>query len=146
MANRLFAGAILLIALGYTLIAFTLIKAPFQYDPLGPETWPRLVGIATVLCSGALVLHVDETRFDLPLATLRKLLLLVGMLLLFAALFQPLGFILSAFLFCTAMAVMLGARPGAALIFGLATGGLGYLVCARLLELNLPAGVLAPIL
>ncbi len=146
MANRLFAGAVFLVALGYTIIAFTLIKAPFQYDPLGPETWPRLVGIATMLCAGALVFRVDDTVFDLPLATFHRLLLLVGMLLIFAVLFQPLGFILSTFLFCTAMSVMLGARPGAALIFGIATGGLGYVVCARLLELNLPAGVLAPIL
>jgi putative tricarboxylic transport membrane protein len=146
MANRIFAGAILLIALGYTVIAFTLIHAPFQYDPLGPEAWPRLVGSVTVICAAALLVRPDDTRFDLPRATFARLVLLVGMLLAYAALFQPLGFIVSTTLFCGAMAVMLGARLHVAVIFAVATGVLGYLVCARLLELNLPAGVLAPIL
>ena len=40
---------------------------------------------------------------------------------------------------------MLGARPIAALVFGRATEGLGYLVGAWLLVLNLPDGVLASI-
>lgn len=145
MANRLFAGAIFLIALAYTWIAFTAISAPFQYDPLGPESWPRLLGGATLLCSGALLLRPDDTLFDLPLATFRRLLLLVALLIAYAVLFQPLGFIVSTFLFCVGTSLMLGASAVAALSFGVATGGLGYVLGALLLDLNLPAGVLASI-
>lgn len=145
MANRLFAGAILLVSAVYTWIAFTAIKAPFQYDPLGPESWPRLLGIAAILCTAGLLVERDDIAFDLPLSTFRRLLILIALLGFYAALFQPLGFILSTFLFCAATSLMLGARPAAALVFGLATGGLGYLLGARLLELNLPAGVLASI-
>jgi putative tricarboxylic transport membrane protein len=68
------------------------------------------------------------------------------LLFAYAWLFQRLGFILSTFLFCTALSMMLGARLLAALIFGAATGIGGYFVCTGLLALNLPAGVLAPIL
>ena len=39
MADRIFAGLLLLVTLAYGFIAFTIIKAPFQYDPLGPESW-----------------------------------------------------------------------------------------------------------
>ena len=145
MANRFFAGAILIVALCYRVIAFTLNKAPFQYDPLGPETWPRLVGIATMLCSGVLLLRPDAKVFDVPMHTFHRLVLLIVLLFAYAALFQPLGFIMATLLFCAGLGLMLGARPGPALLFGLATGVVGYFVCFRRLKLNLPGGLLGQV-
>ena len=43
MADRVFSGVLLLVGLAYGWIAFTAIGAKVQYDPLGPESWPRIL-------------------------------------------------------------------------------------------------------
>lgn len=144
MADRIFAGVLLLVALGYTFIAFTGIKAPFQYDPIGPEGWPRLLGIVAILCTGFIVARPDVASMNVTAATLLRLTVLVALLFAYAAAFQPLGFILSTWAFCTVLAVILGGAPARAVAFGAAAGILGYVVCTVLLDLNLPAGILKP--
>ena len=142
MADRIFAGVLLLVALGYTFIAFTVIKAPFQYDPVGPEGWPRLLGIVAILCTGFIVLRPDVASLNLNRATLVRLSVLVALLFAYAAAYQPLGFIFSTWIFCSVLAVILGAAPVRAVVFGAASGILGYIICTVLLDLNLPAGIL----
>lgn len=144
MADRIFAGVLLLVALGYTFLAFTAIRAPFQYDPIGPEGWPRLLGIVAILCTGYIVLRPDVHSMGVNAATIGRLAVLIGLLMAYAAAFQPLGFILSTWAFCTVLAVILGAQPVRAVVFGAAAGILGYVVCTVLLDLNLPAGILKP--
>ena len=142
MADRIFGGLLLLAALGYTYIAFTVIKAPFQYDPIGPEGWPRLLGIAAILCCGFIVLRPEINSLDLTRNTIGRLAILVALLFLYAGTFQPLGFIISTWAFCTVLAWILGAAPARSVLFGAAAGIAGYLVCTVLLDLNLPAGIL----
>ena len=142
MADRIFAGVLLLVALGYSFIAFTAIRAPFQYDPIGPEGWPRLLGIVAILCAGFIMVRPDIERFDANAKTLGRIAILVALLFAYAVAFQPLGFILSTWAFCTVLAVILGASPVRALGFGAAAGIIGYFVCTGLLDLNLPAGIL----
>ena len=143
MADRIFAGVLLLVAVAYTFIAFTAISAPFQYDPLGPESWPRIIGIVAVLCAVAILVRPDIARLDVSLGTLGRLAVVVVLLMLYAGFYRPLGFIISTVLFATALSMMLGARPLPALLFGLATGIIGFFVGTILLELNLPAGPFA---
>ncbi|RFC64175.1 tripartite tricarboxylate transporter TctB family protein [Fulvimarina endophytica] len=140
MADRIFAGILFVVALGYTYIAFFILQAPFQYDPLGPESWPQILGVVALLCLAYILVRPDRDRFDLPLRTGGRLLALFVFLMGYGYLYQPLGFIISTFLFCLALSLMLGARPLAALAFSAATGVVGYVVCTVLLELNLPAG------
>jgi putative tricarboxylic transport membrane protein len=141
MADRLFALVILLVSAGYTLLAFTVIKAPFQYDPLGPETWPRIIGVVAIACATFVFIRPDVARFELSLPTWARLAILVVLLLLYAELYQPAGFILATFGFASALSVMLGARILPALAFGAVLGVAGYFACTELLALNLPAGV-----
>ena len=143
MVDRLFAGVLLLVAIGYTYIAFTAIKAPFQYDPLGPESWPQLLGVAAILCTAFLVARPEVASFGLSAPTWVRLAILVVLLFGYSALFRPAGFIVSTFAFCALLSIMLGARILPALVFGAATGVVGFFLCTRLLELNLPAGVFA---
>ena len=142
MADRIFAGIMLLVAIGYAIIAFTVIKAPFQYDPLGPESWPRILGLVALPCILFILARPDVSRLGVPAKTWGRLAALVVMLWGYAFLFQPLGLILATFAFCMALSLMLGARLVSALVFSGAVGVLGYFVCTKLLEINLPAGVL----
>ena len=140
MADRIFAGALLIVTLAYGVIAFTVIRAPFQYDPLGPEGWPRLLAVASVLCLLGLLRKPDTERLDLTRTTLFRLGAAVLLLLAYAWLYEPLGFVLSTAAFGTVLALMLGAETWRALAFGVISGVAGFGVGVHLLGLNLPEG------
>ncbi|WP_018689993.1 tripartite tricarboxylate transporter TctB family protein [Ahrensia kielensis] len=143
MADRIFASLLLLSAIIYSVIAFTLIKAPFQYDPLGPESWPRILGVLAVLCCAQVIYKPDVWDLKVDRNTWTRLAGLVVLLCAYAWLFQPAGFVIATFIFCAALSIMLGANIKASLIFAVTTGVLGYVIGTILLELNLPAGLLA---
>jgi len=146
MADRIFGCIALAIALGYGYIAFTIIEAPFQYDPLGPETWPQILSVFAGLCCIYIIIRPDGTRFKVLGTTLTRIAILIILLSAYAYLFEPLGFILSTALFCLVLSKILGATAWQAGLFGVASGGLGYLLCAVLLDLNLPEGIILKIL
>ncbi len=146
MADRIFSGLLLAVILGYTYLAFTVIRAPFQYDPLGPESWPRLLGLAAIPCCLYILARPDVARFDTTTRTLLRLGTLVAMLFAYAWMFEPFGFIIATFLFCLALSLMLGARPLSAVLFGAVVGIGGYYLSTAVLDLNLPAGILRPLL
>ena len=142
MADRIFSFLILMVTVGYTIMAFTVIKAPFQYDPLGPEGWPQLLGLVTIPCCLYILAKPDVFTLGTNQKTLIRIGLLTLMLFVYAWLFQPAGFMISTFLFCFALSIMLGANAVHAVVFGLVTGIVGYFLCTGPLELNLPAGLL----
>ncbi len=142
MADRIFAGALLLVVIGYGIIAFVAIKAPFQYDPLGPESWPRILAVVAVLCLLPILARPDVSRLATTAPTWARLAAMLVLLVIYAEIFQRTGFVIATFAFCLVVARMLGAPLWRSAAFGLAIGVLGYLLCAGLLGLNLPAGLL----
>ena len=146
MADRLFGIFILAISLVYGIIAFTIIKAPFQYDPLGPESWPRILSVVAVLCSLYIIIKPDVKRFGVERHTLLRIAIVVVMLAGYAYFFESAGFILATTVFCGVFSRLFGAKIWEAALFGVASGIFGHILCVLLLDLNLPKGVLAPIL
>ena len=142
MVDRIFAGVLLVVTLAYAVIAFTAIKAPFQYDPLGPESWPRILSLVAIACLLVILWKPDATDMGVTRSTWFRLAATVILLCAYAELYEPLGFILSTILFGTVLCAMLGAGIVRALVFGFAAGVAGYLLCVTLLELNLPEGEL----
>ena len=142
MVDRIFAGVLLVVTLAYAVIAFTAIKAPFQYDPLGPESWPRILSLVAIACLLVILWKPDATDMGVTRSTWFRLAATVILLCAYAELYEPLGFILSTILFGTVLCAMLGAGIVRALVFGVAAGVAGYLLCVTLLELNLPEGEL----
>ncbi|SFH74166.1 tripartite tricarboxylate transporter TctB family protein [Albimonas pacifica] len=142
MVDRLFAGVLLVATLAYAVIAFTAIKAPFQYDPLGPESWPRILSLVAIACLLWIFWRPDASAMGVARRTWFRLGATVAMLIAYSELYEPLGFVLSTLLFGTALCAMLGGGIVRALAFGTAAGVAGYLLCAVLLDLNLPAGEL----
>ena len=142
MTDRIFALVGLAIVIAYGVIAFTAIRAPFQYDPLGPESWPQILSIAAALCLLYILVRPDRLEGLGDLRTLRQIGVMVVVLVLYAASFERLGFVLSTALFCGIVAFWTGARPLPAAVYGIAFGLLGYVLFVRVLALNLPAGIL----
>ncbi|MBN9677875.1 tripartite tricarboxylate transporter TctB family protein [Salipiger bermudensis] len=142
MADRIFAAVLLAVTIGYAVIAFTVIRAPFQYDPLGPESWPRILSIVAILCLLYILWKPDAIGFDMTRQVWFRLGAAVVLLLAYSDLYEPLGFILSTIFFATIMALMLGAPRLRAVGFGIAAGVFGWLLCVTLMDLNLPEGAL----
>lgn len=146
MVDRLFAGVLLIATLAYAVIAFTAIKAPFQYDPLGPESWPRILSLVAIACLLLILWKPDATEMGVAKRTWFRLAATVILLTAYSELYEPLGFVLSTFLFGAALCAMLGGGVVRSLAFGAAAGVAGYLLCAVVLDLNLPEGELIEML
>jgi putative tricarboxylic transport membrane protein len=142
MPDRIFAAFLFIITLIYGGIALFLLKAPFQYDPLGPESWPRILAAVMLICLVFLFRRPDTGDFEVGRATWIKLAAILALLIAYALLFEPLGFIIATALFGMTASRLLGAPWTQAALFGVGMGIGGYLLCAGLLNLNLPAGPL----
>lgn len=139
MSDRVFGTAMLLLAIGYGVIAWQL-EAPFQYDPLGPESWPKILTFVLGACAVYLLARPDAEPSWGGGRSLGKLMVAAAALSAYALLFEPLGFMLATIAFAAGLAWYSGARPASAAIYGLLLGTLGYVIATRVLELNLPRG------
>jgi putative tricarboxylic transport membrane protein len=145
--HRLFAACLLLACIGLGITAWG-YHAPFSYEPVGPRAYPLLLLI--LLGAGALLLVCkpaletgDEAPPQVVPAMLKKVVICLALLLALAALFEKVGFIVTATLFGFGMAKLFGGRwlPSAFLAVVL---GLGlYFLFDRILDVPLPMGVLA---
>jgi len=144
--QRLFAAALLVVCAALAVMAWP-YQAAFSYEPVGPRAYPllllALMGLALLymLLRPTPVVH-SEDEPSLDRHSLLKIGACVALLLLFAGLFEPLGFILSAMLIGLPMARLYGGRWGPALVvIPLASIGL-YILFDRVMDVPLPMGLL----
>jgi putative tricarboxylic transport membrane protein len=138
--NRAFVSIAIILICVYGYFAFFEISAPIQYDPLGPEGWPRFLAMAALLLCVSILRDADERsamRFD---GTSRQVLIAAAMLWVYASVFEWLGFALATSLFCAGLAGLMGARGSRAILFGVLLGVGQYVIAVHLLGLNLPIG------
>lgn len=138
--DRVFAGLAILLVCGYGYFAFFEISAPIQYDPLGPEGWPKFLAIVALLLCISLLRNPEVRETAVTGATTKRVLLTALVLAGYAFVFEWLGFALATTLFCTGLAGLLGATRLKAVIFGITVGVGLYVVGVHLLGLNLPIG------
>lgn len=146
LLQRLFASVLLLACIGLALMAWP-YEAAYSYEPVGPRAFPLLMlglmmlGLLYLLMRPTAIVHSEE---DPPLdrPTLIKIGLCTLLLLVFAGLFEPLGFILSSLLIGVPMARLYGGRwLPSALIVSLLSIGL-YLLFDKAMDVPLPLGLL----
>ncbi|MCO2506090.1 tripartite tricarboxylate transporter TctB family protein [Pseudomonas aeruginosa] len=121
--QRLFAGLWLLACVGLAVAGWR-YQAPFSYEPVGRA-----------------IRHAEDEQ-PLGGAVLLKVLACIALLLVFAGLFETLGFILSAALVGSCMAILYGARPIPAVVTASLLGIGLYWLFDRALDVPLPLGVL----
>lgn len=144
--QRLFALVMLLLCLTLAVMAWP-YQAAFSYEPVGPRAYPllmlALLGLSFLymLVRPTPIVHSeDEPQLDRP--TLSKIALCTALLLVFAGLFEPLGFILSSILIGIPMARLYGGRwLPSVVIISLMSIGL-YWLFDRVMDVPLPLGLL----
>ncbi|MBG4887465.1 tripartite tricarboxylate transporter TctB family protein, partial [Pseudomonas aeruginosa] len=119
----------------------------FPSDPAGPRANPlrcrarRGAGRAGLSARPTPIRHAEDEQ-PLGGAVLLKVLACIALLLVFAGLFETLGFILSAALVGSCMAILYGARPIPAVVTASLLGIGLYWLFDRALDVPLPLGVL----
>jgi putative tricarboxylic transport membrane protein len=146
LLQRIFASALLLACVSLALMAWP-YQAAFSYEPVGPRAFPLLMlslmmlGLLYLLLRPTAIVHSEE---DPPLdrPTLIKIAACTVLLLIFAGLFEPLGFILSSILIGIPMARLYGGRwKLSVVVVTLISVGL-YLLFDKAMDVPLPLGLL----
>lgn len=147
MQDRIFAGISLLLCIGLALTAWS-YHAPFSYEPVGPRAFPLLLILLIAL--GALYLLVKPARASreasepaLDRPVMRKIVLCVVALLIYAALFELAGFIIASALFAIAMARLYEGTWKASLVSGVLLAIGLYVLFDKALDVPLPLGLLS---
>ncbi|MEB0047349.1 MULTISPECIES: tripartite tricarboxylate transporter TctB family protein [unclassified Pseudomonas] len=146
LLQRIFACALLLACIGLALMAWP-YQAAFSYEPVGPRAFPLLMlalmglGLLYMLFRPTPIVHSDDDP-KLDRETLNKIGVCIVLLLIFAGMFEPLGFILSSILIGIPMARLYGGRWGPSIVVTtLMSIGL-YLLFDKLMDVPLPLGLL----
>lgn len=112
--QRIFALALLAVCAALAVMALP-YQAAFSYEPVGPRAYPLLMlglmslGLLYLVFRPTPIVRKDDEP-ELDRETLTKIAACVGLLVVFAATFEPLGFILSAMLVGIPMARLYGGR------------------------------------
>lgn len=142
--DRWIAFVILLICVAYGYAAYftmdQLLPPILQRSPIWPSTFPKALAVGGALLSLAIVLGLEkdvpkEGSGDLSFSKLGEYkvgqaLILLGLMVAYALLLRPLGFLASTFLFLFIGSAVLGERRFVLMIVvaTIATGSVWYLV------------------
>jgi len=137
--DRAFGAVLLGIAGLYAVDAWN-IRVPFQYEPLGPTAFPLLLAAVLATTGVLLVARPDPVRWFTDGAQAFRVAAGAIVMLVYAALFVPLGFMISTALMTFAMARLFGLPAVKAAIYGVVLAVVGYFGIAEALGLNVPFG------
>jgi putative tricarboxylic transport membrane protein len=137
-ADRIFGAVMIVLALGYILSAMN-IQTSFMSDPVGPRVFPYMVAGVVIICALVMLLKPDpNAEWPAPAMALKigaALVLLVG----YALVIRPLGFILPTVIASAVLSYMISPRLVPAGLAGLGLGIGLYVLFKVVLGLGLVA-------
>ena len=138
MIDRRIAIALLLLAVGYALQTRG-FQVTFLVDPVGPRAFPLM--LAGLLAGAAAVLFARPAAEPVvwpPRAVAGRAAALVAALLAYAALIEPLGYLIATSLTMLALSLLFGGGPLRSAVAGVALVAALYLLFYSALGLHLP--------
>jgi putative tricarboxylic transport membrane protein len=147
--ERAFSGLMALVSLFLIYLAIGYV-APIAYDPIGPRPYPIL--IFSLLAFGALVVTFRPASFTKPIdlaltkPIIRNLILCALALLVYALIFEVLGFIFATILMSFAVGLLFAGNPLKSFIFSVLISIGLYVLFDIILDVKLPLGLLSGIM
>lgn len=117
-SDRIFGLVVTLVALAYAASA-TQIQTSFLTDPVGPKTFPIMVGAVAALCGMIVVFRPDPDPQWPAMRTFGALALAVGVLVAYAYALKPLGFLIPTAIAASILSYQISPRPVPAVLSGL---------------------------
>ena len=141
MSQRIFALVWLILCVIGIYIGWG-IQSEFSYEPLGPRPFPVAILSLMAMCALALLFGKQEAVEWPKPYVLRRLVLLILSLVIYAWAFEWLGFPIATSLLTISVALLFGATPIAAVISGPVLGIFLFYAFDKLLDVTLPIGSL----
>lgn len=145
MSDRILGGVCVVVAAGMAWFAKD-YAPPFSYEPVGPRAFPRLLAALMAITGAWLVLKPTLHGSSIDFAHLKTLGLSAVAIVIYAVLFQTLGFPLATALMAVPVGVAFGGNWRQSLAGGVGLGLGLYLLFDKLLDVVLPTGLLSFIL
>ena len=117
-SDRIFGVVVVLGALAYIASALQ-TPTSFMSDPVGPKTFPVLLGAVAGLCGLVMVLRPDEEPDWPDLGAVFALIVSVGVLIGYAYALKPFGFLIPTAIAAAILSYQITPRPVAAVLTGL---------------------------
>lgn len=117
-SDRIFGAVATVVALTFIASA-TQIQTSFLADPVGPKTFPMLIGAVAALCGITLMIRPDPDPEWPELATLGALAIAVVVLVGYAYALKPLGFLLPTAIAAGILSYQISPRPKMAMVSGI---------------------------
>ncbi|KEA63147.1 Tricarboxylate transport protein TctB [Marinobacterium lacunae] len=142
IGDRILGILMLLLAVAYGWEASQFPEPFGGSEAVGPETFPLLLAVIMGFASIYMIVKPDPDQEWPGTKTLFDLGFVLVLLLIFAALLAPLGFVISTTLMVSVLCWRMGAKPLPSGLTGLGSAVVIYLLFNFVLELHLPAGIL----
>lgn len=139
MSDRIFAAVWLVLCLAGLFIGWQ-IQSEYSYEPVGPRPFPLLLLGLMAICAVMMLLRKPDSVQWPVASTLKKLLALCVMLIVYGWLFERLGFALCTTLLTFGIGMLFGARWWAAALAGAVMGISLFYAFDHLLDVTLPFG------
>ena len=118
--------------------------AVVSYEPVGPRAFPLLLAALLAVCGAWLALR-PSAQADFSLASLKPVMLCAAAIVIYAGLFQLLGFIIATALMAVPVGRLFGGSLRQSAVYGALLGAVLYVMFDVLLDVILPLGVLKPL-
>jgi len=116
-SDRIFGLVTALLALAYIASAFQ-VQTSFLSDPVGPKTFPILIGVVGAVSAMFMVLRPDPEPEWPGMRTLGALAIAVAVLVAYAYTLRPLGFLLPTAVAAGVLSYQISPNPRTAAIAG----------------------------
>lgn len=140
--DRILGVGLLVIAVAYGYVAQQWPEPFGGAEGVGPETFPTVLAVVLSLSSLYLIVKPDADTHWPAGRTGLELVGAIVILIAYAALLEPLGFVISTTLAVGTLCWRMGAPLKSALLTGLISAVLVFVLFNYLLELSLPDGLL----
>ncbi len=141
MSDRILGGIGLVVAAFY-IWQSTLIELSFITDPVGPKTFPIMIGIVLILASTAMIFSPDANPHWPEISKLLEIGISAAVMVAYVYLLPLSGFVIATALAAGFLSWRLGAEPLKAIMAGVLISVGIYIVFHLILGLSLAKGPL----